>query len=167
MTRALSRANWSGVPSLNRPWLVALLRAIAMLWSNVAATFRMLASLLAGDWRTGVEPRDLSAEAHDTIRETDPAANSSDTKEVSKEEGGLTGLRHIWKRTLGPRSPRRRGSSPLEKESARSAPNPLAAPGSPPQFIPAKVRTGTRGSRATQAHSLQPQRTRRQPCKHC
>ena len=52
----------------------------------------------------------LPGETHDTIRETDPAADSSDTKEVSKEEGGLTGLRHIWKRTLGPRSPRRRGS---------------------------------------------------------
>ncbi len=32
-----------------------------------------------------------------------------------------------WKRTLGPRSPRRRGSSPLEKQRAQSAQNPNAA----------------------------------------
>ncbi|MDP3739110.1 MAG: hypothetical protein Q8R02_17080 [Hyphomonadaceae bacterium] len=44
MTQALSRANWSWTPSFTGLWLEALLRGIAMFWSNVAATFRMIPS---------------------------------------------------------------------------------------------------------------------------
>jgi hypothetical protein len=92
MTKALSRANWSGVPSLNQPWLVALLCMIAMLWSNVAATFRtclavaerrrrMSPSRYARECDTQPAPAALPRETHD-ILETEPAAASSQPHEA-------------------------------------------------------------------------------------
>ena len=150
MTRALPRANWIGPPSLCQLWLETLLRVAAMLWSNVAATFRtclavaerrrrMLASRLAGDWHTDAAPRGLPGKTHDTLEESKPAAERS---EIQKPSYGAA-RRHArpLEAELGPRFPRRRESSPPEKERARSAPNPFGAPGFPPQFTLAR-RTG-------------------------
>ena len=82
MTPAHPRANWSGVPSLTELWLEALLRAVAMLGSNVAATLQMIAKRLAGDWHTGAPSSDLPRETHDTHKETHLAAASSASTEA-------------------------------------------------------------------------------------
>ena len=77
MTPAHPRANWSGVPSLTELWLEALLRAVAMLGSNVVSTLRMILRGLSGDWHTDVAPHDLPEAESDTHKETHLAAASS------------------------------------------------------------------------------------------
>ncbi|MDP3739445.1 MAG: hypothetical protein Q8R02_18800 [Hyphomonadaceae bacterium] len=111
MTQALSRANWIGPPSLCQLLLETLLRAIAMFWSNVAATFRMISSRPARECHTMQTPQALPGEARDTL-ENQSAATSSETKEalllrahevrVSRHEGVLTpheakGITSPWK----------------------------------------------------------------------
>jgi hypothetical protein len=78
MTGAHLRANWSGVPSLNQPWLVALLRAFAMLVLCAASTVRMRFSLFSGECHTDAEPEMLPEPASSpTSKETTEAATNS------------------------------------------------------------------------------------------
>jgi hypothetical protein len=109
MTQALSRANWIGLPSLTGLWLEALLRGIAMLWSNVAATFRMSPSRPARDLsiearraqmecHTMQTPQALPGETPDLIKEILAAANGQTTEALttcasrrSEMCSGLTG----------------------------------------------------------------------------
>src|SRR5689334_21351688 len=90
MTRAHQDAHWSDAPSLSQLWLAALLRLLAMLVSNVAATVRMIASVLSGECHTDVDPADLPQPKHDPTRETNLAAPHSETQSalmVSSEAG--------------------------------------------------------------------------------
>ena len=88
MTRAHLHANWSGVPSLNQPWLVALLRAFAMLVLYAASIVRtclavadrrrrMRFSLLSGECHTDVEPDALPEQQSGIFMETKEVAESS------------------------------------------------------------------------------------------
>jgi hypothetical protein len=73
MTQARSRANWSGVPSLTGLWLEAMLRLIAMLWSNLALFAGMLLSRLSRECHTDVAPHRLPRRDREPIQEPDPA----------------------------------------------------------------------------------------------
>jgi hypothetical protein len=126
MTQAQPRANWIGPPSLCQPLLETLLRAFAMLWSNlVAPKPTVVASGGGGGWwwvivfRHAPKPHPGPC---DPIKETDNAAASSPP----------TNAHHSWKRPIRPRSPRKRGSSLLETRCVRSTPNPFGVPGFPP-----------------------------------
>jgi hypothetical protein len=79
MTRAHLRAHWSDVPSLNQPWLVALLRAFAMLVFYAASIVRMRFSLLSGECHTDAEPETLPEPESGNLMETEEAAASSQT----------------------------------------------------------------------------------------
>ena len=105
MTKALSRANWSGVPSLTEHWLEALLRMIAMLWSNLATIVGMRSSRPLSDWHTEAAPASLPQQDRDTAtKEATSAATHSHSHEVlmlrapkgrvSKHEDGLTAASH-------------------------------------------------------------------------
>jgi len=110
MTRAHPRANWIGLPPLTELWLEALLRAFAMLWSAVAATFqtclavaegrrRMSPSRRARECDTPPAPQVLPRRTRNPIKENNFAAAISNTNEAlmvsssrpSNHEGGLTG----------------------------------------------------------------------------
>ena len=93
MTRALPRANWIGPPSLCQLWLETLLRVAAMLGSNVAAAFRMIPSRHARDLSiearraqmecdTQPAPQALPGKTHDTLEESNPAAERSEIQEA-------------------------------------------------------------------------------------
>ncbi|MDP3738684.1 MAG: hypothetical protein Q8R02_14910, partial [Hyphomonadaceae bacterium] len=116
MTQALSRANWIGPPSPCQLLLETLLRVAAMLWSNVAATFRMIPSRPARECHTMQTPQALPGEMRDPIKETDLAAERSEPTEalilmageagVSNHEGVLTsvepkGITSPWKGEVG------------------------------------------------------------------
>lgn len=104
MTQALSRANWIGPPSLCQLLLETLLRVAAMLWSNLAATFRtclavadlsrrsrkakaerrrrMILSRPARECHTTQTPQALPGKTRDPIKETDLAVENSESKEA-------------------------------------------------------------------------------------
>src|SRR5690242_4205520 len=92
MTRAHRGANWSGVPSLSQLWLTALLRILAMLVSNVAATVQMLIRRRSGECHTEETPDRLPQQTHDPIREASPAAPNSQTIDAiaSRDERGTS-----------------------------------------------------------------------------
>jgi hypothetical protein len=88
MTRAHPRAIWIGLPALTEPWLEALLRAFAMLWSAVAATFQTCLAVAEGRRRmspsrraracdTPPAPQVLPGGTHDSFRETISAEPTS------------------------------------------------------------------------------------------
>src|SRR5689334_8678864 len=89
MTRAHQDAHWSDAPSLSQLWLAALLRLVAMLVSNVAATVGMIASVLSGECHTDVDPADLPQPKHDPTRETEAAAGNSQTTNSSNSAAVL------------------------------------------------------------------------------
>ncbi|MDP3738815.1 MAG: hypothetical protein Q8R02_15580 [Hyphomonadaceae bacterium] len=106
MTQALSRANWSGSPSLTGLWLEALLRGIAMLWSNVAATFRMIPSRPARECHTMQTPQVLPGETRDTL-EKEPADPNSQSSKASRNSADaflpqMEGEERSALRTIGP-----------------------------------------------------------------
>src|SRR5689334_5702268 len=82
MTRAHQDAHWSGAPSLSQLWLAALLRLVAMLVSKVAATVRMIASVLSGECHAEVDPAGQPEPKRDPIEETNLAAPHSETDEA-------------------------------------------------------------------------------------
>ncbi len=79
MTTAHPRANWIRPPSLTELWLEALLRAFAMLWSAIAATFQMSPSRRARECDTPPAPQALPRRTRDPIKEHAPGPPPSTT----------------------------------------------------------------------------------------
>jgi hypothetical protein len=84
MTRALVRANWIGPPSPIHLWMEALLRAFAMLVSNLADIVRLRPSRPLSDWHTDVSRRSRKAKAGAAPaplpqQDRDPATKETET----------------------------------------------------------------------------------------
>ncbi len=79
MTTAHPRANWSRTPSPIHHWLEALLRAFAMLWSNLADIVRMRPSRLPRECHTDATPASLPQQDRDPIKEHAPGPPPSTT----------------------------------------------------------------------------------------
>ena len=143
MTTAQPRANWIRTPSLTELWLEALLRAFAMLWSNLATIVGMRPSRLPRECHTDVTPASLPQQDRDTIRKTQSAATHSQSHEVlmlrageagvSKHENGLTATNHTLAHQKG-----------CHPGSAKRYPGP----------IPQHRDSQTHGSRLSSAYAL-------------
>ncbi len=93
MTTAHPRANWSRTPSLTELWLEALLRAFAMLWSNLADIVRMRPSRPLSDWHTEAAPASLPQQDRDKIEEHAPGPPSSPTTTTTTTTTTTSGCR--------------------------------------------------------------------------
>ena len=130
-------------PFAHRALAEALLRVIAMLWSNLADIVRMRPSRPLSDWHTEAAPASLPQQDRDPIKETEAAAPTSQPHEVlmlrapkgrvSKHEDGLTAASH----TLAHQGDCHPGS-------AKRYPGP----------IPQHRDSQTHGSRLSSAHAL-------------
>ena len=96
MTQAQGPAYGVVTPSLSQLLLAGMLLVLAELVSSVAATVRMIASVLSGECHTDVDPADLPEPKYDPTQEKDLAVNHSEPqsalilrrpKAVSKDEG--------------------------------------------------------------------------------
>jgi hypothetical protein len=130
MTEARSVAHWSGVPRFSQPLLEALLRLVAMLWSNVAQLSRMNPSRRHGECHTSAMPQALPETKSDN-QEIKPASARSDHSVLHRAAGevacAILGARRRGKPhedSLHPHPPRRRGPSPLQ-ERPRGSPTTL------------------------------------------
>jgi hypothetical protein len=119
MTEARSVAQWSGVPRFSQPLLEALLRLIAMLWSNVAQLFRMRPSRRRGECHTSAMPQALPAKRRDN-QEIKPASARSDHKVLHRTAGEVDRRVFAARRRGKPRAPLPPPASPA-KAGAQSS----------------------------------------------